>query len=50
MPQESILIESDKDNPESEELGMNKKKVVIPLSDVNAPTVAPLTIGMSVIM
>lgn len=48
MPQDSILIEPDKENPESEDLGGNKKNAVIPLSDVNAPTIEPLANGMSI--
>lgn len=48
MQQNSILIDPDKENPESEGLGGNKKNAVIPLSDVNAPTIEPLANGMSV--
>ena len=48
MPQDSILTEPDKENPESEDLAGNKKSAVVPLSDVNAPTIEPLANGMSV--
>ena len=48
MPQNSILIEPDKENPESKDLGGSKKIAVIPLSDVNAPTIEPLANGMSI--